>query len=61
MRTAHAANPALLQSAQQFCLHADVELGNLIEKQCAAIRDFEQTLLFRVRAGEGSLFVTKEF
>ena len=49
---AHAANAALLQSAQEFRLHADVEFRNLIEKQRAAIRNFEQTFLLGMRAGE---------
>src|SRR5439155_6459193 len=49
---AHAANAALLQSAQEFRLHADVEFRNLIEKQRAAIRNFEQTFLLSMRAGE---------
>ncbi len=49
---AHAADPALLQRAQKFSLHADIELGNFIEEKRAAVGNFEKAFLISVGAGE---------
>src|SRR3984893_16356411 len=43
--SAYTANSPFLQSAQKLCLHADVKLGNLVEKERAAIGNFEQSFL----------------
>ncbi len=58
---AHAAHPPFLQSTQEFCLHADVKFGNLVEKERAAISDFEQAFLVHVGAGERTLLVAEQF
>src|SRR2546422_8978640 len=57
--SAHAANSPFLQSAQKLCLHTDVKLGNLVEKERATIGDFEQPFLVHMRTRERALFVTE--
>jgi len=42
-------------------LHADVQLGNFVKKERAAIGDFEQPFFFCVRAGERAFFVAEQF
>ena len=61
MSAAHSADLALLQRAQQFGLHADIQLGNFVEEQRAAVGNFEKAFLVGVSAGERTSFVTEQF
>src|SRR5205085_2020503 len=60
-RAADATNLALLQGAQQFRLHRNVELAYLVEEERALVRYLEEALLLGVRAGERALLVSEEF
>ena len=52
---------ALLQHAQQLDLRREVDVADLIEKQRAALREFEAPFLARLGAGERPLLVAEEF
>src|SRR5215217_9463858 len=60
MCTTDAPNLSLLERAQEFRLHADIELPDLVEKQRPAIGDLKQTFLLGMRASERSLLVSKQ-
>jgi hypothetical protein len=60
LRAAHPLELALLQDAQELGLRFQRKLADLVEKQRAAIRDFEPAAPLLRRAGEGAFFVTEE-
>ena len=51
---------ALLQDPQQLHLRGEVELADFVEKERAAFRQFEASLLRRVGAGERAFFVAEQ-
>ena len=51
----------LLQNAQQFRLHRERHFADFVEKQCAAVRQFEAAGLVFERAGERTSHVAEEF
>ena len=52
---------AVLQQLQQLGLQTQIEFGNFVEKQRAAMGQFHAARLRSVGAGEGALFVSEEF
>src|SRR5215213_2923558 len=50
--TTNAPDLSLLKRAQEFGLHADVKLSDLVKEQRPAVRDLKQTFLLRVRTRE---------
>ena len=58
---ADAAELAVLQQLQQLGLQAQVELGDFVEKEGAAMGHFHAPRLRSVGAGEGAFFVSEEF
>ena len=52
---------AFFKDAQQFCLHGDGHVANLVEKERTAFGLFKLANMLCRRAGECSLFVAEEF
>ena len=52
---------AVLQHAQQLHLNGRTDLADLIEKQRAAVGQFESAFLAGIRAGEGALLISEQF
>src|SRR5260370_535975 len=48
------------QNAQKFCLQIQRNVGNFIQKKCAAIRQFETPDAVSARIRKSSLYVTEE-
>ena len=59
-RTSDSLDLAFLQRPQEFHLLRQRKLGHLVEKQSAAVRPFESSLVRTRRAGERALFVAKQ-
>ncbi len=57
---AHARDLLFLQDAQQVGLRLQADVGNLVEKNRAALGYFELAFLAVLRAGEGALLVAEE-
>ena len=57
---AHATEPLLFESLEELGLDLEIDVADLVEKERAAIRGLEQSLLRSVRAGERAALVTKE-
>src|SRR5882762_2258988 len=58
------ADPAelpVLQKLQKLRLQRGVKLGNLVEKQCSAVGEFDASWLRANGAGKGSSFVAEQF
>ena len=60
-RAADAANLSLLKCAQEFRLHRNIQLANLVEEERALVGYLEESFLFGVRARERALLVAEEF
>ena len=60
-RVADAFQFLLLQNAQQLCLHRERHFSDFIEKQRAAVGQFEAARLVLQRAGKRASHVTEEF
>ena len=58
---AHAHNLALLQNTQQVGLRLQADVADLVEKNRAALGDFELALLAILRAGERAFLMPEEF
>src|SRR5260370_5439360 len=58
---ADAAELAILQKLQKFRLQGHVEFGNFVEKQGAAVGQFDASGLHAIGAGEGYLFIAEQF
>src|SRR5690348_5531614 len=58
-RPAHSLELPLLENAQKFGLHGDGELADFVQKNCAALGDFQLSYFLRDRSGESSSFVSK--
>src|SRR3974390_1556466 len=58
MRTADAGNFTFLENAQKIGLCLEADIAYLIEKNCAAVGNFEAALFPVLGAGEGPFFVT---
>ena len=52
---------SFFEDLEQLGLHRKVHVSDLVEKQRAAVRDFQQSDLARDRSGERPFFVTEEF
>src|ERR1700731_466375 len=52
---------SVLKHSQQFCLHFQRKIADLVEKERAPVSSLEATDLAYNRAGKSSLFVTEEF
>ena len=51
---------SLLKHTQQFHLHIDTHITDLVEEQCAALRQFETTNAPCQRAGKCAFLVTEK-
>ena len=60
LRSADAFKLTLLQHAQQLHLNCRTQIADLVEKQCAAIRQLETTLVRLRRRSKRALLVTKQ-
>ena len=60
LRPADALESAFLEHAQQFGLHGQRDLADLVEKDRAAVRQLEPALALTGRAGERPLLVAEE-
>ena len=60
-RAAHALELVLLQHAQQFDLQRGRELADLIEKNCAAVGNFQPAFLLHQCSGERAFLMTEQF
>src|SRR5579864_3919545 len=58
---AHSCNLTLLQDSQQIGLRLQADIADFVQKNCAALSNFELPLLAVLRAGEGAFFVTEKF
>ena len=59
--TADALDLAFFQHAQQLCLHGHGHVTDFIQKKCSSVGLFELAQMSDCGAGEGTLFVPKEF
>src|SRR5262249_27966571 len=60
LETADTTERIFLEYTQQLCLKAELEFTDLVQKDRAASRLFEEALLARLCIGESALFVTKQ-
>src|SRR5215471_4579936 len=58
--SSNSADRPLLQDTQQFHLHREARVAHLIKKDGSLVRNFEQPLLVRRRAGKSSSHVAEE-
>jgi len=61
VRSAHAFHLPLFQHTQEFGLHQDRHVADLVQKQGAAIGLLELAEVARSSAGEAALFVAEQF
>ena len=50
-----------IEDAQELDLELQIQFSDFVEEQRAAVGDFEEALLERIGAAEGSFFVAEEF